>query len=92
MIKHFLISLGKAAIKLAIDKALEKALPKIYEKLDTRIPTALFNGASEQIVKSEFEHVIGQVTGKPVTKDVLDLVITLYDPIKNAKRIQRRPR
>lgn len=92
MIKHFLVSFGKALLKLAIDKTLEKSLPRIYEKLDTRIPTALFNGASEQIVKSEFEHVIGQVTGKPVNKDVLDLVITLYDPIKNAKRIQRHRR
>lgn len=92
MLKSILVSLGKALINLAIDKALEKSLPKIYEKLDTRIPTALFNCASEQIVKSEVEHVIGQVTGKPVTKDVLDIVITLYDPIKNAKRIQRKPR
>jgi hypothetical protein len=90
--KQFLISLAKAMLKLAIDKTLEKALPRIYEQLDTRIPVALFNGATPEIVKSEIEHVVGQVTGKPVTKDIVDLVVTMYDPIKNAQRTQRRRR
>lgn len=92
MIKQVLLFLAKSLLKIAVDKTLEKQLPKIYEKIDTKIPTALFNGASSTIVKSEIEHVIGQVTAKPVTKEILDLVVTLYDPIKNAERIQRRPR
>lgn len=89
--KGFFIFLSKLLLRVAIDKTLETQLPKIYEKLDARLPVALFNGASPGIVKSEIEFVIGQVTRKPVTKEILDIVTTLYDPIQNARRAQHRP-
>lgn len=90
--KPLLIFLSKKLLRLAIDKALEQALPRIYEKLDVKIPSMLFNGASPNYIKSEIEFVIGQVTGKPVTKNVLDIVTTLYDPIQNAVRTGKHPR
>jgi len=91
-VKHFFIIAAKAILKLALDKTLEKALPKIYQELDTRLPVALFNGASPKIVESEIEHVVKKVTGKPATKDIVDLVVTMYSPVKNAERVQRRHR
>jgi hypothetical protein len=90
--KAILIAISRIFLKAAVDRALMEALPKIYEKLDTRIPTALFNRASPVIVKSEIEYTIGQITRKPVTEDMVALVVALYDPIQNAKRIQRHPR
>lgn len=90
--KGFFIFLSKLLLRAAIDKTLKDQLPKIYSRLDTKIPVALFNGAAPSTVQSEIEFVIGQVTRKPVTKDVLDIVTTLYDPIQNAGRIQHRPR
>lgn len=90
--KAFFIFLSKFLLRVAIDKTLETQLPKIYEKLDAKLPAALFNGASPEVVKSEIEFVVGQVTHKPVTKQILDIVTTLYDPIQNAGRIQHRQR
>lgn len=90
--KTFLIALAKFLLRAAIDKTLMEALPRIYEKLDTKIPTALLNRASSAIVKSEIEYTIEQVTRKPATEDMINLVVALYDPIQNARRIQRHPR
>ena len=90
--KRILFNLAKAILRSLLDETMRLALPKIYEKLDMKIPVALFNGASPKIVESEIEYTIGQVTGKPVTKEVVAIVAALYDPIKNAERTQRRPR
>lgn len=90
--KAFFISASKLLLRIAIDKTLETQLPKIYEKLDAKLPVALFNGASPDLVRSEIEFVIGQVTRKPVTKEILDIVTTLYDPIQNAGRTRHRTR
>jgi hypothetical protein len=90
--KTFFIFISKLFLRAAIDKTLETQLPKIYEKLDAKLPIALLNGASSSLIKSEIEFTIGQVTRKPVNKEILDIVTTLYDPIQNAGRTQHRPR
>lgn len=90
--KHFFVVAAKAILKLAPDKALEKALPEIYKELDMRLPVALFNGASPKIVESEIQYIVRQITGKPATKDIIDFVLMMYSPVKNAERIQRRRR
>jgi hypothetical protein len=87
-----LIYLSKLLLKLAIDRTLQKALPKIFDKIDHRIPLAINNGAPPRVIRCEIEHIIGQVTGQPVTQSVSDLVVSLYDPIKNAERTQRLTR
>lgn len=92
MVNAAFLYLGKFFLKMAADKALMKALPKIYEKLDQQIPIALFNGASPIIVKSEIEHTVMKTIKKPATKEVVELISALYDPIQNADRIQRRVR
>lgn len=90
--KKILIFIAKTLLKLTADRALRKALPAIYEDLDSKIPTLLFNRAPSSTVESEIEFSIKKAINQHVTSDVISTVITLYDPIKNAKRIQRRQR
>ncbi len=89
---RFLFNLAKTILLSLLDKSIKAALPKIYEKLDVTIPVALFNGASPRIIKSEIEHVVMKTTGRPANEDVIDLIAALYNPLKNAERIQRQPR
>ena len=90
--KRILFYLIQKALKALLDKSAKAVLPKIYEKLDTRIPVALFNGASSKVVEAEIKYTIEQVIGKPVAQETVDLVTALYNPIKNAERIQRLPK
>lgn len=90
--KAFLVSLSKAILKLAIDEALRRGLPKIYEKLDAKLPNMLFNSASPDVVEKEIEFAIRNVIGKPVTRGMIDVVTSLYDPVQNAKAIRRSKR
>lgn len=86
--KALLIFLARLLLKAALDKCLEKALPSIYEKLDVKIPEALSNGFAPKVVESEIKEVISEVTGQAATKEMIDLVITFYDPVQNAIRTQ----
>ena len=84
VMQAFLIALSKSILRIAIGKALDTVLPKIFEKIDTKIPAALYNGAPPEIIKLEIGSAIQQVTGKPASKNVIDIVTMLYDPIQNA--------
>jgi hypothetical protein len=82
--KHLLIRLAKVLLKLAMDKALEQALPKIYKQLDAEVPKLLMNQAPPSVVQSAISSAIVKSTGGKLNKDMLDLVVLAYDPIKAA--------
>jgi len=82
--KHLLIQLAKALLKLATDKALEQALPKIYKQLDAEVPKLLMNQAPPAVVQNAISSAIIKSTGGKLNKDTLDLVVLAYDPIKAA--------
>jgi hypothetical protein len=82
--KHLLIRLAKALLKLAMDKALEQALPKIYKQLDAEVPKLLMNQAPPSVVQNAISTAIVKSTGGKLNKDMLDLVVLAYDPIKAA--------
>jgi hypothetical protein len=82
--KHLLIRLAKALLKLAMDKALEQALPKIYKQLDAEVPKLLMNQAPSSVVQNAISSAIVKSTGGKLNKDMLDLVVLAYDPIKAA--------
>ncbi len=82
--KHLLIRLAKVLLKLAMDKALEQALPKIYKQLDAEVPKLLMNQAPPSVVQSAISSAIVKNTGGKLNKDMLDLVVLAYDPIKAA--------
>jgi hypothetical protein len=82
--KHLLIRLAKALLKLAMDKALEQALPKIYKQLDAEVPKLLMNQAPPSVVQNAISTDIVKSTGGKLNKDMLDLVVLAYDPIKAA--------
>jgi hypothetical protein len=82
--KHLLIRLAKVLLKLAMDKALEQALPRIYKQLDSEVPKMLMNQAPPSVVQSAISSAIVKGTGGKLNKDMLDLVVLAYDPIKAA--------
>jgi hypothetical protein len=82
--KHLLIRLAKVLLKLAMDKALEQALPKIYKQLDAEVPKLLMNQAPPSVVQNAISTAIVKSTGGKLNKDMLDLVVLAYDPIKAA--------
>jgi hypothetical protein len=82
--KHLLIQLAKVLLKLAMDKALEQALPKIYKQLDAEVPKLLMNQAPPAVVQNAISSAIIKSTGGKLNKDMLDLVVLAYDPIKAA--------
>ena len=82
--KHLLIQLAKVLLKLAMDKALEQALPKIYKQLDAEVPKLLMNQAPPSVVQNAISTAIVKSTGGKLNKDMLDLVVLAYDPIKAA--------
>jgi len=82
--KHLLIRLAKVLLKLAMDKALEQALPKVYKQLDAEVPKLLMNQAPPSVVQSAISSAIVKSTGGKLNKDMLDLVVLAYDPIKAA--------
>lgn len=84
--------LGKLFLKIAAEKMLGKSLSTIYEKLDYNIPVALFNGASPFVIRSEIQHTVASVTKQAASKEMIDLIAAVYDPIENANRTQRRQR
>lgn len=82
--KHLILRLAKALLKLAMDKALEQALPKIYKQLDAEVPKLLMNQAPPAVVQNAISSAIVKSTGGKLNKDMLDLVVLAYDPIKAA--------
>jgi hypothetical protein len=78
--KAFLIRLAKAILKMAMDETLRRGLPKIYKQLDVEMPQTLTARAVEQ----KFAHAIANATGNKVSRETIELVSLLYDPIKAA--------
>lgn len=90
--QKLILAVAKSLLSFAAQKAIGKALPSIYEKIDTIVPTALFNRASPEFVKSEIAYQIRKTTGRVATHEEIEIVASLYNPVANAKRLQRKPR
>ena len=82
--KTLFLSLAKVLLKLAMDKALQEALPKIYKQIDKEVPKLLFNQAPAGVIENTIATAIVRNTQGKVNKDMMDLVIMSYDPIKAA--------
>jgi hypothetical protein len=78
--KAFLIRLAKAILKMAMDETLRRGLPQVYKQLDAEMPQTLAPRAVEQ----KFAHAIANATGGKVSRETIELVALLYDPIKAA--------
>lgn len=82
--KPLLIRLAKIFIKLAMDQALEKALPVVYKRIDAEVPKLLIDNAPPSVVKNHIAHAISTATNGKVDKNMIDLVVLAYNPIKAA--------
>jgi len=78
--KALLIRLAKALLSLAMDETLRRGLPKIYRQLDRQIPITL----SPRAVEQEFVTAISSATQGKVSREAIEIVSLLYNPIKAA--------
>jgi hypothetical protein len=78
--KALLIRLAKALLSLAMDETLRRGLPKIYRQLDRQVPITLTSRAVEQ----EFITAISNATQGKVSREAIEIVSLLYNPIKAA--------
>jgi hypothetical protein len=92
IVQRLILHISKELLGFAAKKAIGAALPQIYEKIDITIPVALFNGAPPTVIKSEIGHVLESLTKRKATLEEIELVASLYNPIANAKRTQRKRR
>lgn len=78
--KALLIRLAKALLSLAMDETLRRGLPKIYRQLDRQIPITL----TPRVVEQEFITAISNATQGKVSREAIEIVSLLYNPIKAA--------
>lgn len=81
-----LLRLAKALLGLAIDHALEKSLPKVFRRIDAELPVLLANEAPPVKVTGLIASAIADATGKKATKQQVEAVIGLYNPVAAAVR------
>lgn len=82
--KALLIRIAKILIKVAMDQALQKALPAIYKQIDSEMPKLLNEKAPPEIVENYIGRAIVKATNGKINKNMIDLVVLAYDPIKAA--------
>lgn len=84
--KALLLHLGKTLLRLALDQSLRQVLPYIFKRLDAEIPELLTHSAPPSKVEGIIAGTIGDAIGKRASRQQIETVITLYDPIKAALR------
>lgn len=84
------LEIGRALLKLAVDRALRKELPAIFAKLDLELPFMLVNHAKAPEVQAVITDIIEEKIGHKATVTQVKAVLGLYDPVKAAKRNNKR--
>lgn len=84
------LEIGRALLKLAVDRALRKELPAIFAKLDLELPFMLVNHAKPLEVQAVITDIIEEKIGRVATPTQIKTVLGLYDPVKAAKRNNKR--
>lgn len=84
------LEIGRALLKMAVDRVLRKELPAIFAKLDMELPFMLINNATQPEVQAVITDIIEEKIGSKATATQIKAVLGLYDPVKAAKRNNKR--
>ena len=85
-----LLRIGKALLRSALDQSLRSLLPFIFRRLDAEIPELLIHRAPPAKIEGIIASAIGDAIGRKPSRDQIETVITLYDPVKAALRNLKR--
>lgn len=84
--KSFLIALAQVMTRAALTETVRRALPEIYRRLDAEVPLLLVNNAPSSKIAGVIASAIGDSTGKRASISQVRAIISLYDPVRAAKR------
>lgn len=84
--RSFLLRLAKVLLRLSIDHVLDQKLPKVYERIDQELPLLVTNQAPPLKVTGLIASAISDATGQKATKQQVEAVIGLYNPVAAAVR------
>lgn len=88
--RSFLLRLAKLLLRLSIDHVLEQKLPNVYGRIDKEMPLLLSNQAPPNQVTGLIASAISDATGKKASKEQLEAIIGLYNPVAAAVRNLKR--
>ncbi len=84
--RSFLLRLAKVLLRLSIDHVLDQKLPNVYGRIDKELPVLINNQAPPLQVTGLIASAISDATGQKATKQQVEAVIGLYNPVAAAVR------
>ena len=84
--KSLLIALAQVMMRAALTETVRRALPEIYKRLDAEVPLLLINNAPSFKIAGVIASAISDSTGKRASTSQVRAIISLYDPVRAAKR------